>query len=152
MEELGARIRDKIKSLKPLPRPENEEEKFLGDFHHLSQRQIREILRLVIDEAEKSKKFGLHINGELLEREEVFCLTVFDHCGGVNNLIKGMEYEDAFKITGEIMNDFFEEERESYFRQFSQAEDFGSRNRYQVHLESLRGSLLRAAYNGKLPP
>lgn len=59
-----------VNELKPLPRPENEEDKFLGGLKYLSQKQVRGVIKIVIEEARKSRKFGLYINDELLEKEE----------------------------------------------------------------------------------
>ncbi|KKU09372.1 MAG: hypothetical protein UX13_C0042G0008 [Candidatus Woesebacteria bacterium GW2011_GWB1_45_5] len=131
----------------PLPRPEIEENKFLEGLSHLSQKEIREVLRIVIDETRKSRKFGLFLDPQLLEKEEGFFLVGLDTFGGIDNIVGNCKLEEISKVMSDIGDKFFEKEREEFHKKFKEAKDGGSANRYNLHLESTKNMILHGVYN-----
>lgn len=137
--------------LKPLPKPEIEADKFVGVFPHLNQLQVRKILGIVISETEKSRKFDLFLNEELLLREEVFFLTFINTHGGIAAMKKTMDFDSAINTSSELMYNAFAKESEAYFKKFSsQKKLIGAKNRYDNHLEQVRNNLFHAIYNNQL--
>jgi hypothetical protein len=134
----------------PLPDPKKEAEKFASSLKHISQKGAEEIIKIVVEEAGKSRKFGLFLNKDLLEREELFFLASVDYFGGLANMVKGHSFEEAGQIIAEVEHDFFENESSEFFAKFSKENDFGSKNRYDNHLESTRGAILNAVYNNQI--
>jgi hypothetical protein len=131
--------------MNPLPRPEKEEDKFLGRFPHLSQKEVRGALRIVIDETERSRRFGLYIDNTLLEREEIFFLFVLDKLGGIQHIADSYEFDQVLQLVNEKMHNFFMKEKEYYFNKFSK--EGGVKNRYDCHLISINASICQAVYN-----
>lgn len=141
-----------FEKLQPLPKAEVEEDKFLNvlSLNALSGKQIREVLRIVIEEARKSRRFGLIVNGHLLEREEAFFLAIINKLGGVGPLTRNYSYEEAYQRIGEVMHQLFAEDEKRFHQSFSEAGDGGANTRYAAHLVSVLSSVLQAAYNGNL--
>jgi hypothetical protein len=144
------KIGTSFEEIPPLPDPKEEEKKFLGSFAHLSQDQIRNILTVIIDQAKESRTFGLDITSALLEKEETFFLRVLDNYGGIGQLVNDNEFDDVSQKIRDLAAESFHEESQQFFEKFKEAKDGGSKIRYNVHLELMRGTLLNLAYNHQL--
>jgi hypothetical protein len=142
-------LEDWINERLPLPRPEAEEDKFLGGLEHLSLKQIRGVLKIVIDEVKNSRKFKLFIDDKLRVKEEEFFLVMLNRFGGIGPMVNNHSFEEASKIIGDTADKFFDKEAQEFFEKFKNAGG-GSRLRYNNHLEITRGHILNEAYNHHL--
>ena len=150
MERLGQKIVRLFNSVtQPLPSPEKEEDKFLGGLNHLSLREIRGVLKIVIDQTKESRKYGLYISGELLEKEEAFFLVGLNELGGVANVKNNYKFEDVSRVIANTAGAFFEKESREFHEKFSKAKT-GAKTRYDVHLELTRGAILNAVYDNRI--
>ena len=149
-KRLGQKIAYLFKNAtQPLPNPEKEEDKFLGGLNHLSQKEIRGILKIIIDQTKENRKYDLFISSELLEKEETFFLEMLNKLGGILNIKSKYKFEDVFQIIGKCSDIFFEKELEEFHEKFSQITS-GAKTRYNVHLEIIREAILNAIYNDRL--
>ena len=132
--------------LQPLPDPKKEANKFsTSPLHHLFFDHIKEIVRIVIDEMQASRKFGLYIEKEHLEKEELFFLATVNGFGGIWHMRRAVPFEDAQRMISKLMWDHFEPELRHYF-ELAQRKNEAVRNKYNCHLESVRDSLLHGIY------
>jgi hypothetical protein len=147
MENRGDRITSVFDHFaRPLPRPEAEANKFLGDLKHLSQQEVRDLLKIIIDQAGESRKYGLYLNGKLLEKEERFFLTILDSLGGISTIVNGHRFEDVERAISDMESAYFEPELREFYAKFSKKKD-GAKTTYNAHLSSVRGAVLNAVFN-----
>src|SRR3989344_2242544 len=133
--------------LHPLPDPKKESEKFFeSPLPHLLFQHIQEIVWLVINEAYKSRGFGLYIKKETLEKEEFFFLTMVDRVGGILGMRRRIPIENERAIFSTLMWEHFAEEVQHYFA-LAQEKNEAVLNKYNCHLESVRERLLHEVYN-----
>lgn len=132
----------------PLPNPEKEADRFFdAPLHHLMFGHIQEIVRFIIDEARKSREFGLYIERDHLIKEELFFLAAINALGGVWHMRRCIPFEEARSRVSELMFAHFIEELRYYFEQSRSDSVSSVRNRYNCHLESVLNRLLHEIYN-----
>lgn len=130
----------------PLPNPKKEAWKFFdAALHKLLFEHIKEIVRLVIDEARRSREFGLYIEAEHFEKEELFFLAAINELGGIWPMRKHVLFEEAQKAVSRNMHSFFEAEKRFYFEQAKRRGE-SVLNKYNCHLEAVRNRVLREIY------
>jgi len=101
----------------PLPDPKCEADKlFTSPLHYLSFEDTKDIIRTVIDEARKSREFGLFIKKGCLEKEELFFCATFNALGGPVYMRKNVSFSDAEAAISELMWNHFGQEVEYYFK------------------------------------
>ena len=106
---------------------------------------IQELVRLVIDEARKSRKFGLYLSKEHLEKEELFFLAIINRMWGVWHIRKIIHPEDVRRLISDLMWEHFKEEISYYFL-LAQQQKEAVLNKYNCHLECVRERLIREIY------
>jgi len=129
-----------------LPDPEREAQKFFtSPLHCLLFDHVKEVVRLVIDEARESRKFDFYIEKQHLEKEELFFLAAINGLGGIWHMRGAIVFDETRKIISELMWKHFEQELRYYFKLAEKRNEF-PRNKYNCHLESVLDRLLREIY------
>ena len=107
-----------------------------------------------MEKVKESRKFGLKIGQDLIEKEEVFFLLALNRYGGIEYVVKNHDFDEVSKEMGEAAGKIFEKEGREYFDKFKQLQGAGkfsgSLNSYMVHLEVTRGAILNLAYSGQI--
>ena len=132
--------------LRPLPDPEKEAQKFFtSPLHHLCFDHIKEVVRLIIDEARESRKFDFFIEKPHIEKEELFFLATINGLGGVWRMRRVIVFDEAREVISGLMWEHFEQELRYYFELAEKRNEFPL-NKYNCHLESALDRLLHEIY------
>lgn len=131
----------------PLPDPESEADKFLScPLPQLPFSQMREFVRFILEEVKKSRKFGLIIEYEHIEKEELFFLSAIGALGGPAAMLRVVTYEKAQELISVDMWKHFRKELLYYFK-LSNMEGRTVKNMYNCHLQCVRDRILHEIYN-----
>lgn len=130
-----------------VPDPEKEASKFFSSpLNRLFYSQIKETIRIILDEVRISREFGLLIEGKHVEEEELFFLTALNLMGGPLHMLKAVAFDDASAVINSLMWTHFEIELKHYF-ELSEKRKEAVRNKYNCHLESVRNRILHEIYS-----
>lgn len=143
-------IKSKLKNIfNPIPSLDEEAHKFMNmSFKNISFRQIKEILRLILDEVEKSRKFGLFIRDEDLFEEELIFLAFIEGMGGVSSMIKKVSYENVQRILDDMLDEKLKEKFKYYFEK-SRKKNESVKNKYNCHVFCTKSRILQEIYSVK---
>lgn len=123
-------------------------DKFYGNsLNRLVIKQIDKIVEIVEDEVEKTRKHGHSISQDDIDTEKFFFLSMINKTIDIYTPNLKISFDDLFSVFGKMMKDFFTPLTSKYFQNTKS----GVKNWYGCHLDSLKGRLLNALYNGEIP-
>jgi hypothetical protein len=131
-----------------IPHPKDAAFAEFAALHHLSSEQIQNIIQIVGEQVELSRRFNLFIEWETHQKEVVFVLVFLDHMGGPSTIYNRYSFDDTRSLMTEMMSAHFYWELDRYFAQCSI--QGGVKNKYACHLDSLRSALIHKIYNNEL--
>ncbi|MFA6364955.1 MAG: hypothetical protein WCW78_00970 [Candidatus Paceibacterota bacterium] len=131
-----------------IPHPKDAAFAEFAALHHLSAQQIQDIIRTIGEQIELSRKFDLFVEWGHYQKEVAFILVFLDQMGGPSTIRERYLFNDAKYLLTEMMDAHFLNELSHYFTQCSN--QGGIKNKYALHLESIRGRILNNIYNKEL--
>lgn len=123
-------------------------------FENLTEQNIYAIRAVVNAEVERSRSYNLFIEPAVVEREIYLLTTAINNLGGVAKMFEQtrrdhteQEYQKLFRFILDVLVINLEEVSKGYYQHFLLNEGGNSPNRFNIHLNSLCGSLLMYLYN-----
>lgn len=129
-------------------------------FNKLFSKQIERIIKIINEEIEISRSFGLEIREEDEKKEKIVILTIFNIYGqGLireSKRLSPQEYEFIIHSLIEIAGELLSQESEFYYDMFKQKElETGKRevkNKYACHIDSVMTRLTKEFLDNNILP
>ena len=110
---------------------------------NLRKEDVETILGIVRDNVEKTIAYGYTIPADVIQKEELFCLTFVNRHGGAEGIAQ-LGWDRALNLLHHESSTLFAQELEDAFHHFSADQGGGVRTWYAAHWTCLNSDIMRA--------